>query len=185
MADMVQLPPAGAFLDTQRIVSAIGLVQGAHASDLGCGSGYVTMALAHAVGKDGVVTAVDIMVEPLEAVQTKAEAAGLTNVKTVRADLEVLGGTKIPDASQDLSAVVNVLFQSQKKDAILAEAVRMLKPGGKLLVVDWKKGVHGFGPPENLRTDEATLKSLAIAAGVRFERAIDAGNFYTGMLFIK
>lgn len=185
MADMAQLPPAGAFLDTQRIVSSVGLVQGAHASDLGCGSGYITMALAKAVGKDGVVTAVDIMEEPLQAVRTKAEAAGLTNVVTVRANLEVLGNTKIPDASQDLSAVVNVLFQSQMKDAILAEAVRMLKPGGKLLLVDWRKGAHGFGPPDNLRTDEAELKKRAVAAGVRFERPIDAGAFYVGMVFTK
>jgi ubiquinone/menaquinone biosynthesis C-methylase UbiE len=143
------------------------------------------MALAKATGKDGIVTAVDIMEEPLQSVHAKAEAAGLMNVKTVRADLEVLGGTKIPDASQDVSAVVNVLFQSQKKDAILAEAVRILKRGGKLLLVDWKKGVPGFGPPDALRTDEETLRQLALAAGVRLERAVDAGAFYTGFLFIK
>lgn len=182
---MVQLPLAGAFLDTQRIVSSVGVVQGSHAADLGCGSGYITMALAKAVGKNGIVTAVDIMEEPLESVHTKAEAAGLMNVRVVRANLEVLGGTKIADASQDISAVVNVLFQSQKKEAILAEAVRMLKPRGKLLLVDWKKGVAGFGPPDSLRTDEATLTSLCVAAGVRLERAIDAGAYYTGLLFTK
>lgn len=181
----MQLPPAGAFLDTQRIVSATGIVQGAHAADLGCGSGYVTMALAHAVGKNGLVTAVDIMEEPLQSVRTKADAAGLMNVREVRANLEVLGGTKISDQTQDLAAVVNVLFQSQKKDAILAEAVRILKPGGKMLLVDWRTGVVGFGPPEALRTPEEELKSLAIAAGVRFERSIDAGAFYVGMLFTK
>ena len=118
---MVQLPPAGAFLDTQRIISSVGVTQGQHTADLGCGSGYITMTLARAVGKDGVVTAVDVMEEPLQAVRTKAEAAGLTNVQEVRADLEVLGGTKIPDNSQDLSVLANVLFQSQKKEAMIAE----------------------------------------------------------------
>lgn len=143
------------------------------------------MTLARAVGNDGVVTAVDVMEEPLQAVRTKAEAAGLTNVKEVRADLEVVGGTKIPDNSQDLSVLANVLFQSQKKELMIAEAVRMLKPGGRLLIVNWKKGVGGFGPPDELRSDEETLKSLATASGVRFERPVDAGTYYIGLVFVK
>jgi ubiquinone/menaquinone biosynthesis C-methylase UbiE len=143
------------------------------------------MALARAVGKDGVVTAVDIMEEPLQALRAKADAAGFTNVKEVRANLEVLGNTKIPDGSQDLSAVVNVLFQSRQKGDIMAEAVRILKPGGKLLLVEWKKGAGGFGPPDDLRTEEAALTKIATDAGVRFERPIDAGAFHVGMLFTK
>jgi ubiquinone/menaquinone biosynthesis C-methylase UbiE len=143
------------------------------------------MALAKAVGPDGVVTAVDIMEEPLQTVRAKAEAAGFTNVRAVRANLEVPGNTKIPDQSQDIVAVVNVLFQSQQKGAIMAEAVRVLKPGGKLLLVEWKKGAGGFGPPDELRTDGETLKNLAVGAGARFERTIDAGGYHSGMLFTR
>ncbi|MCC6934530.1 MAG: class I SAM-dependent methyltransferase [Candidatus Yanofskybacteria bacterium] len=182
---MTNLPGPGAFLDTRRIVASLGSLTGSRIADLGCGSGYFTIDLARAVGKDGVVTAVDVMEEPLQAVQAKASAAGLKNVRPVRADLEVLGGTKIPDGSQDMVLVANVLFQSQKKEAILAEAVRMLKSGGRLLVIDWKRGARGFGPPEQLRTDEATMQGLVVAAGARFERAVDAGSFYYGLLFIK
>ena len=182
---MVQLPPSGAFLDSQRIISSIGVVRGQHAADLGCGSGYITIALARAVGKDGIVSAVDVMQEPLEAVRAKAEAAGLTNVKGIRADLEVLGSTKLSDASQDFSLLTTVLFQSQKKAAIIAEAVRILKPGGRLLIVDWKKGMRGFGPPDELRASAEELNALATAGGMRFERAIDAGAYYTGALYIK
>lgn len=182
---MVQLPSAGAFLDIERIVAALGVSAGQHAADLGCGSGYITISLARAVGKTGLVSAVDVMEEPLQALQAKAEAAGLTNIKEIRADLEVLGSTKIPDASQDVSILANVLFQSQKKEAIIAEAVRILKPHGYLAVIDWKKGVPGFGPPDALRTDENTFKALCSAAGVRFERTIDSGMCYLGLLFVK
>jgi ubiquinone/menaquinone biosynthesis C-methylase UbiE len=172
-------------LDVQRIVSAIGVVQGSRAAHLGCGGGFVTMALARAVGPNGVVTAVDIMEEPLQTVRAKAEAAGFTNVRAVRANLEVSGDTKIPDQSQDIVAVVNVLFQSRQKGAILAEAVRVLKPAGKLVLVEWKKGAGGFGPPNDLRTDDDALKSLALGAGARFERTIDAGGYHSGMLFTR
>jgi len=182
---MVHIPTAGAFLDTDRIVSMLGVMPGWHVADLGCGTGYFTIAFARAVGKDGVVSAVDIMTEPLESVKGRAEAMGMNNVTPIRADLEVLGGTKIPDNSQDISILANTMFQSQKKEAMLAEAVRMLKPGGRLVVIEWKKGVPGFGPPDALRTDEEAMRALVTAAGVRFERTIEAGLFYFGHIYTK
>lgn len=185
ITDMVQIPTAGAFLDTQRIVSSIGVAPGQQVADLGCGSGFFTISLAQAVGEDGVVIAVDIMPEPLESVQTRAEGMGLKNVRAIRADLEVLGGTKIPDNSQDLSLLANTMFQSPKKEAMLAEAVRMLKPGGRLVIIEWKKGAKGFGPPDALRTDEDAMRALVTSAGVRFERAIETGTFTYGQAYLK
>ena len=172
-------------MDTQRIVSALGIAPGQHVADLGCGTGYFTIEMAKAVGKDGVVSAVDVMQEPLQSVQSRAEAMGLGNIQAIRADLEVLGGTKIPDNSQDLALLANTMFQSQKKEAMLAEGVRMLKPGGRLVVIEWKKGAVGFGPPDALRTSEDAMRTLATAAGVRFERSLDAGTFYFGQVYLK
>jgi len=182
---MVTLPGQGAFLDPQRLVSALGIVSGQRIADLGCGSGFIPLAFARAVGPDGVVMAVDVRQEPLDEVRAKAEAAGMANVQCIRADLEVAGGTKIGDGTQDLSLLANVLFQSQQKDAILREAVRVLKSGGRLVVIEWKKGVAGFGPPDNLRTAEDDMKRLAEGQGTRFERPIDAGQFFYGLIFIK
>lgn len=172
-------------MDESRVVSSLGLAPGMHVVDLGCGSGYFTVALARAVGAEGVVTAVDVMTEPLEAVQAKAESLGLGNVRTKRADLEVLGSTGLPDGSQDLSLMKNVLFQSEKKAAILAEAVRILKPGGHMVIIDWKKGAGGIGPPDSLRTAEEEFRALAQGAGVSFSRPLDVGQFWVGLLFTK
>ncbi|MBP6885789.1 MAG: class I SAM-dependent methyltransferase [Candidatus Pacebacteria bacterium] len=182
---MVQSLTSGAVFDTQRVVSMIGITSGSKATDLGCGSGYVTIALARAVGPQGAVTAIDVMEEPLQAVRAKAEAGGFKNVIAVRANLEVYGNTKLADASQDYSVLANVLFQSTQKEHILAEAVRILKPGGTLAIIDWKKGRPGFGPPDALRSDEETLKALSVAAGAHFERTIDVGEYYIGLLFKK
>jgi len=175
----------GSFLDVDRIVGSLGVVAGQHVADLGCGSGYFTIALAKVVGASGVVTAVDVMQEPLQAVQAHAESMGLKNVQTVRADLEVAGGTKIADNSQDLALLKNVLFQSQKKDAIVAEAARILKPGGRLVVIDWKKGAGGLGPPDDLRTDESAIQQFATAAGLRLSCQLAADQFHFGLVFLK
>ena len=182
---MAQIPGPGAFLDTGRIVSSLGLVAGMHIADLGCGSGFFTVATARMVGADGVVTAVDIRQEPLDEVRAKSDATGLGNVRTVRADLEVLGGTGIGENTQDFAILENVLFQSQKKDAMVAEAVRMTKSGGRVVIIDWKKGVGGFGPPDELRTADDDLKQLAQSAGLKLERTLDAGQYYTGFIFMK
>ena len=118
---MVQLP-GGEFMEAGKVVMGLGLMPGQKAADFGCGSGFFSLALARAVGDNGRVTAIDVMKEPLESVHARAEAAGLKNIDMVRADLEVLGGTKLADGSQDCVLMKNVLFQSQKKSAMLAEA---------------------------------------------------------------
>lgn len=183
--DMV--PPSGSagFLDTDRIAASLGLLAGMHVADLGCGSGFFTISLARAVGASGIVTAVDIRQEPLDEVRAKTGSLGYANVREVRADLEVPGGTALGDNTQDMAVLENVLFQSQKKDAMVQEAVRMVKAGGRLVIIDWKKGAGGLGPPDTLRTPEDEMRRLAEARGVKFERVLDAGQFSYGLLFIK
>ncbi len=181
----MNLPTAGAFLDTDRITAVLGLVEGMHAADLGCGAGYFAISLARAVGKNGVVSAVDVRQEPLDEVRAKAEALALGNVHPIRADLEVLGGTGIGENTQDMVLLANNLFQSQKKEAIIKEAVRMLKSGGHVVIIEWKKGMGGFGPPDELRTSEDDMKKMAEANGVRFQRPLDVGRFYYGLVFVK
>jgi ubiquinone/menaquinone biosynthesis C-methylase UbiE len=175
----------GAFLDTDRITSLLGIAEGMHVADLGCGSGHFTISMARAVGTSGVVSAVDVQTGPLESVQAKAESLGLGNIRPIRADLEVSGGTGIADNSQDAVLLANTLFQSQKKEAMIREAVRMLKSGGRLVVIEWKKGAGGFGPPDQLRTSEDEMKKEVESQSVRFQRPLDAGRFYYGLVFIK
>lgn len=175
----------GGFLDTRKVVAAVGVTPGMHVADLGCGSGYFSLELAKAVGSSGTVAAVDVMQEPLQSVQTKSEAMGLGNIRTIRADLEVSGSTKIPDRALDLSLLANILFQSQKKEEIIREAVRIIKPGGKLVIMDWKKGATGFGPPDDFRTAKEEFQRMAEEQGVKFDREIDGGPYYIVLIFIK
>lgn len=175
--------PAG-FLDTQRIISELRLTEGMHVGDFGAGSGFFTADAAKKVGMDGRVYAVDVQQGPLEAIRSRAESAGLENIEAVRADLEVPGGTNIPSDALDVVLLANVLFQSQKKGAIIAEAHRTLKPGGKLLVIDWKKGAGG-AVPDDMRSTPEEMRSVVTEQGMTFEHDIEAGQFYFGQLYSK
>lgn len=175
----------GGFMNPEKIVAGFGLHEGMKVADFGSGAGYFTILIGQKVGKEGRAYALDIQESALESVGAKSKAAGLENVETIRANLEILGGSSLSDGSQDMVLLANILFQSEKKQNIIIEALRVLKSGGVLVVIDWKKGSGGFGPPEDLRTDDLVMQSLVNNEGVAFEKNIDAGQFHYGMIFRK
>ena len=175
----------GGFMNPEKIVSGFEIKEGMIIADFGSGAGYFTILLAQRVGIDGKVYALDIQESALDSVRVKAKAAELENVETIRSNLEVLGSSGLTDNSQDIVLLANILFQSEQKAEIIKEAGRVLKSGGSLIVIDWKRAAGGFGPPDNLRTDEIAMRSLVIRDGLVFENDIDAGQFHYGMKFKK
>ncbi|HET9553550.1 MAG TPA: metalloregulator ArsR/SmtB family transcription factor [Anaeromyxobacteraceae bacterium] len=97
-------------------------------ADLGCGAGTVSAALAPHVKK---VVAVDQSAAMLRTARRRLEGAG--NVELHRAELEAL---PLPDASCDAALAVLVLTYVAEVAPVLAEAARVLRPGGRLVVVD-------------------------------------------------
>lgn len=178
-------------MDPGKIMSEFDIQEGMSIADFGCGTGYFTILLGQKVGKDGKVYALDVQEPPLDSVRAKAKAAGLENVEGIRANLEVLGSSRLPDNSQDMVLLANILFQSTKKAEIISEAARVLKVGGRLIIIDWKKGARGlpaqvgFGPPDELRTEQSDMRALAPENIFFFQKDIDAGSFHYGMIFQK
>jgi ubiquinone/menaquinone biosynthesis C-methylase UbiE len=173
------------FLNPDAVVGEFGIRPGMLVADFGCGAGHLGILVAQKLGKDGHVTALDIMEDKLESIQARAKASGLENLETKRANLEVVGDTGLADSTQDLVLLINILFQSQKKSDILKEAKRVLKSGSTAILVDWKKGTGGFGPPDNLRTDANAMKNIFTAEGFALLREFNAGQFHYGMIFRK
>lgn len=170
------------------VLSKIGLDAGMAVGDLGCGNlGYFSLISAKRVGKSGVVYAVDILKPSLESVANIARQNGLDNIKTVWSNLELLGATRIPEGTLDIVFLHNVLFQSKKKDLILKESQRLLKVGGKLMVIDWLKAQtpNGFGPPEAVRPDPEEIKKIGQKISLRLLEEFTAGPYHFGLIFIK
>ncbi|KKT90358.1 MAG: hypothetical protein A3G02_01905 [Candidatus Yanofskybacteria bacterium RIFCSPLOWO2_12_FULL_44_13b] len=173
------------FIDPGKIISQIGITEGLFVSDFGCGSGHFSILMARAVGPNGRLAAVDVQTSALENVKEQAKRAGLDNVAFIHADLEVPGSTKLPDSSQDLVLMRNVLFQSQKKEQVMKEALRVLKTGSRLAVIEWKKGAGGFGPPDNIRTDEAEIETLIQNLGFGIQNKIGSDDYHFGFIAVK
>jgi len=173
------------FLNPDAVVGEFGIVQGMRIADFGCGAGHIGILVAQQVGKDGYVTALDIMEDKLESIKARAKASGLENIETKRANLEVLGSTGLGDDTQDMVLLVNILFQSTKKADILKEAKRVLKSGGSVILVEWKKGGGGFGPPDDLRTDTSAMETMFTSENFTLVRPFNAGQFHYGIIFKK
>ena len=175
----------GGFINPQKVIDQIGLKQGMKIADFGCGHGYFTLPVAKIVGNKGRVYAIDVLLEALEAVRSCAQLEGAVNIETVRGNLELPGGSGLPDSSMDMVLLHNVLFQSQKKPAIIREAKRALKLGGAFVLVDWRPDSVFLGPQNGWRMSFDEARVLAQEQGFVFNKIFDAGEFHYGLMFIK
>ena len=175
----------GGFIHPETIVNNFDVREGMKIADFGCGAGYFTIILAEKIGPQGRIYALDIQESALDNVRAKARTKNLENIETIRTNLEVVGSSSLIDQSQDLVLFANILFQSNKDANIIKEGVRVLKTGGELIIIDWKKGADGFGPPDDLRQDLEDTKQLAVKNGLKLSREFDAGRFHFGLIFKK
>jgi ubiquinone/menaquinone biosynthesis C-methylase UbiE len=174
------------FMDAGKILMEIvQLKKGDLVGDLGAGGGMFLMQAARLVGDQGQVYAVDIVKNILSELDSKARMSGLNNIKTVWSNLEVVGAAKINNESLDLSILVNVLHQSSKQLAIITEATRLLKKGGKLLIIDWGNNNLSFGPAKEKLADPNQIIGFAEEVDLVLGQQFKAGPYHFGLLFIK
>ena len=114
------------FLDPLKILKQLNLRKDMVAADFGSGSGGWAMPLAKKL-EDGLVYAIDILNEPLSALIGKIALEKVSNIKTICSNIEGKNGSTLSDSSVDLVLMTNLLFQAEDKEAILAEAKRILK----------------------------------------------------------
>lgn len=173
------------FIQPEAILRLIGLPAGAQVGHFGCGNGYFTFAAARLIGDMGRVYAVDVQRSILEQVKKEARLENLPNIEIVWSDLEVPGATNIPARSLDFILMVNVIFQVKAKRTFFEEAKRLLKDGGEILLVDWKKEKSHLGPPLDMRVSPDEVRRLAGETGFAEKSTFEAGRYHYGALFGK
>ncbi len=183
---MVYIPTGKELIDPFKVLEAAGIKSAMKIADFGCGTlGHYVFPAAHLVGPDGKVFAVDILKSVLNGIQSRVKLEGVANVETVWGDIEKLNGVKLPDNSLDIGLLINNLFMSKQKDAMMKECVRMVKPGGTFLVIDWKPAGVSFGPDPATRVRPEEAKSLAEAAGLKIRNDIEPGQYHYGFVCTK
>ncbi len=161
------------FTDPLTTVLQLGLKEGMTVADFGAGSGHYAICAANIVGTTGRVYAVDVQQDVLTRLQAEAKQRSLP-IETLWADIEH-AGTPLADASMDAVLLSNVLFQVRDQARVLQEARRVLKPGGKILVVDWSGGFGGIGPHKDHVLSKEKAESLLAGAGFVKQKDVQAG----------
>lgn len=170
------------FLDPENVLKELELKEDMVVAEFGCGSGNFAIPLAKKL-KEGKVYGLDIQEEPLSALKGRAQLEAISNIETIRCNLEEEGGSTLPDGFLDLVLIPNVLFQIEDKKIMMGEAVRILKKNGKILVADWKED-SSFGPKEG-RIPAKEVKKIAKELGLRLEKEFKPGIFHWGLIFEK
>ncbi|MEK7139230.1 MAG: methyltransferase domain-containing protein [Patescibacteria group bacterium] len=180
---MVHQPGGTQRLKPQNIIDTTTIRPGMTVVELGCGAvGYCVFPAAQAVGSRGRVYAVDVRKPVLAAITTRARVENLTQIIPLWGDAEKSHGVHLPAHMADVVTLINVLFQNTNRQQMLTEALRLLKPGGQLLVVDWKPNTP-IGPPPAQAVNAAGVIAWAIRAGLTLTKEFSPSRMHFGLLF--
>ncbi|HOX43942.1 MAG TPA: class I SAM-dependent methyltransferase [Myxococcota bacterium] len=150
------------------VIAALGLQGTETIVDLGAGSGYFSFRLARAVPA-GKVVAADTEPEMIRHLHHKLVADGVPNLEAALIQPDDPG---IP-GDADLVFVCDVLHHVADRGAWLGKLFARMKPGARLVLIEFKEGALPEGPPESVKIPRATLVELVRKAGLELvaERA--------------
>lgn len=184
-AQHVQNKATQDFADPDKNVHEFGLRAGMKVADIGAGSGRYTKAMNRVIGTQGTVYAVEVQKDLLSKLETDMGVLGFHNIVYLWGNCEKIGGTKIPDSTVDCALLSNILFQVDDHASALGEMFRIVKPGGRLVVIDWTDSFGGLGPQPKSVFSKGEALAKAHAAGFEFVRAFDAGAHHYGLIFTR
>ncbi|MEI8174691.1 MAG: class I SAM-dependent methyltransferase [bacterium] len=169
------------FTDPIKNLKAFGLKEGDIVADLGAGTGFYSVA-AGKIASRGKVYAVEIVKDFLATIKNKVKEAHLGNVEILWGDISKLGGTNIGDNIVDAVIASNILFQVMDKERFIDEIKRILKKGGRLLLIDWREA--SIMNAKNIVPKNKAYEMFE-RKGFILERDINAGEHHYGMILIK
>ena len=141
--------------------------------DLGSGGGIDVLLSARRVGPAGKAYGLDMTDEMLALARENQRKAGVSNVEFLKGEIEAI---PLPDRSVDVVISNCVINLSADKDAVLREAFRVLRPGGRLAVSDVV--VRGDVPAEIRRSVELWIGCVAGAlAESEYRAKLDRAGF--------
>jgi ubiquinone/menaquinone biosynthesis C-methylase UbiE len=167
-ARRVSLPPA-------EVLAAMALHSGETIADVGAGTGYFSLPLAQAVGPHGKLYAVDAQEEMLALLRQKLDEAALANVELIHAEAN---NTRLPASCCDLVFAANIWHEFDDHAAVVREFARVLKPGGRIAVLDWRTDVEPVaGPPLEHRLDSSHAVDALRSSGFQKVTSANVGLY--------
>lgn len=164
------------------VLEALDIPPGARVADVGAGLGYFTLPMAQAVGVTGRVLAVDPSADACRELAHRAKNAQLSHVEIIQRPAETTG---IPRASLDRILWHTMYHDVHDLGAAIEEMGRILKNGGRWVIVDWLKEDTGMGPPLTVRVSSDQAVDAVASRGFRVVSRFTPGPVTWGLVVEK
>ena len=152
---------------TDLLLAELALKPGMVLADVGAGTGYIARRMAAQVGPAGVVYAVDVQPEMIRLLQSLAAQAKLAQIRPV---LGAVDDVRLPASSIDLAIMVDVYHELEFPREVLASIVRALKPGGRVVFVEYRAEDPRVPIKALHKMSEAQVRREAGALSLTWER---------------
>lgn len=169
-------------LPAKDIIEKFNLQEGEVFADFGCGVGYFTIPAAEIVGESGNVFALDISDSMLEETLKRAKANNISNISTYKIQNNII---PLEKNSIDASLLAFVLHEITEHKKLLSEIHKVLKPYGKIIIIEWDKIVYPVGPPIENRIDKLSVINLLKETNFINTEEIQIGENYYSLLAQK
>jgi arsenite methyltransferase len=152
------------------VVEKLGLKAGEAVADLGAGSGYFTLRFAQAAGPAGKVYAVDVDRGMLDNIERRAREAHLENIQLVLAEPH---DPQLPASSVDMIFICDTLHHISDRATYYPLLARALRPGGRLVNIDFYKKPLPVGPPVAMKIAKEEMIEEVKPAGFHLVKDFD------------
>lgn len=160
----------------ERVLDVLGLKNGMAVADIGAGTGFYTRLFASTVGTEGWVYAVDISPRFLEHINKQSQDDKVSNISSV---LCTDHSVRLPPNSIDVAFICDTYHHFEYPQSMLASIHRALKPGGRLVVIDFERipGKSREFIIGHVRAGKEVFQKEVVDAGFRFTDEIDIPQF--------
>ena len=159
----------------EAILADIGLKPGLTFIDVGCGGGFFTMPAARITRDSGKIHGIDINPDYINEMRQLAAKENLNNLElTVGRAEEVV----VCEGCADIVFFGLVMHDFEDATRVIRNANRMLKPGGRMFNLDWKKEKTDRGPSFQKRFSQSYAAELIEAAGFIIENIKPSGRYH-------
>lgn len=165
-------------VDVPLVFREIGLATANSFFDIACGVGRYSLAAAKAIKPGGIVYAADLWAEGIASLRNSIEEQEIANLEPIHAD--VSKRLPLDDHAIDIcfmATVLHDLVHDHTDQGTLAEIRRVIRPGGTLAVVEFKKINDGPGPPLPIRMAPEEVAALLAPLGFTRHSLFDTGPY--------
>jgi ubiquinone/menaquinone biosynthesis C-methylase UbiE len=169
-SDWLDRPERESEEQPDKALEALAIKRGMVVADVGAGSGYMSFKMAKLVGPSGKVYANDVQPEMLEKLRGRAQRDKIANVETV---LGTETDPKLPAGGIDLILMVDVYHEFSQPQAMLDRMRESLKPGGRLVLVEYRKEDPKVPIRPEHKMSVADVRTEVEAEGYQFDQVIE------------